>query len=827
MANGYNKVRFKGSKEDCTPTTLPPVPQCDPIKTLNISMGVISGVTCDGEMFHLPVNVINPKTNANQSINEVLKQLCDADVIIKSADDCVYIEDVDCGQEISLDLHNLVSKICNDENLRDILTECVEGDHITITDFVYDEGSVIITQSNGDSFEINIPEFEETVTPLIITDTGFSYTNEAGETVTYVSPIENITSVVDNNDGTFTFTNENDETTIIDYCNCPPVSVTSDDGTLTVVNRGTVENPIFDLSANYTVDINTDTFAYDPSSKTITLTETDGTVHNINVADLVDVETVTTMVIQIDGSTIYTNEDGVKTTIAAPVTLKSTDNTINIESTGTASAPCYDISSVIPPSIQIQSAVFDSNTNTLTITETDGDLFPVDLSSLVSESETVTSIVDTGTSFSYTNEIGETVIVNYCCDDVVTNINPDDDGGFTYINEIGEIVTVSGFCKTVENLPDVGEIAAPLKVVTFDPIDGGCGIGNLPLPPVYDFDVVDSTTQTIVTWTVDGVENVFTIIKPKETNGVHFSGQPEFTGNILTFPTVNDEDESSATPFQVDFSAFVSAPAPIQSVIGSGDITTISDTVGNVTLDYTDIDLVYAGGANVTTSGTGTSDDPIIFNVDCMQPLINGCDANGVSTPLVKGDGVLRDDIDPLTDCSQENGVRQFGLAKSKSGQQFRLSVNAQSISATGTGTSDAITSDTAVGTVILETNCRTVQIPDCGGRLSLTFVQNYQVTTANANGGDALVTPQYSVDAGATWIGMLDGGQDAIQANSSILDKEHVDFSTTAVLPSGATVVCFRVIVAGNDLNPGSVIGNPTQQTGRIKFMEHRHCAI
>jgi len=95
---------------------------------------------------------------------------------------------------------------------------------------------------------------------------------------------------------------------------CPTV-VTSADSSLTVTNVGTPQAPVFDISASYTVDINVQNFTYDAVAKDIILTETDGTVHTINVADLVDTETVTTMVQNANGTYTYTSEDATATTI--------------------------------------------------------------------------------------------------------------------------------------------------------------------------------------------------------------------------------------------------------------------------------------------------------------------------------------------------------------------------------------------------------------------------------------------------------------------------------------------------------------------------------
>ena len=112
----------------------------------------------------------------------------------------------------------------------------------------------------------------------------------------------------------------------------PYTGVTSADGSVVITaSTGADGQPLFDLSAS--VDINVSNFSYDPASQTLTITETDGQTHSVNISDLVDVETVTTLVSNADGSFTYTSENGTVTNIPSPSTAQQTLTSISANGT--------------------------------------------------------------------------------------------------------------------------------------------------------------------------------------------------------------------------------------------------------------------------------------------------------------------------------------------------------------------------------------------------------------------------------------------------------------------------------------------------------------
>ncbi len=114
-------------------------------------------------------------------------------------------------------------------------------------------------------------------------------------------------------------------------------------------------------------------------------------------------------------------------------------------------------------------------------------------------------------------------------------------------------------------------------VCTYQIINGMDGDGDI----VIEIECSDGNTSTL------------TIPEPSpaETDGVHFSGQPTLDAGtgILTFPQVNDGDESNAAPLLLDLSSLMSTAHP--TIIGANDALVTFDAANNVwTVDVTDTD---------------------------------------------------------------------------------------------------------------------------------------------------------------------------------------------------------------------------------------------
>lgn len=147
-----------------------------------------------------------------------------------------------------------------------------------------------------------------------------------------------------------------------------------------------------------------------------------------------------------------------------------------------------------------------------------------------------------------------------------------------------------------------------------------------------------------------------TINHPQESAGVHVNGG-SIVGNALVLTTVNDEasPETPGAPISIDLSAFLSDPAPVQAIVGTGDVSVTDDGAGNFTIDYSDVDAVFAAGATTTLTGSGTAADPFIYDVQCMQQALVGLDGEAlpknseVYVPADLGDAFGGTDLDDET----------------------------------------------------------------------------------------------------------------------------------------------------------------------------------
>lgn len=91
---------------------------------------------------------------------------------------------------------------------------------------------------------------------------------------------------------------------------CPTI-ITQGTGPVTVTDNSTPGNPSYEISVTpHTVDINLDNFAFNPATRILTIVETDGTSHSVDLATLVDPETTTNITTPGGGIIRYTNEEG-------------------------------------------------------------------------------------------------------------------------------------------------------------------------------------------------------------------------------------------------------------------------------------------------------------------------------------------------------------------------------------------------------------------------------------------------------------------------------------------------------------------------------------
>src|SRR5690606_64058 len=216
--------------------------------------------------------------------------------------------------------------------------------------------------------------------------TDFTYVDQSGATHTInfediVQANETVTTLVNNNDGTYTYTNEAGVPVIVD--------VPAD-----VINN--IEQILGDTNVlNELIEVLGDTYVggnvyYD--GDTFTYVDESGDTHVINFEDIVQAnETVTTLVDNNDGTYTYTSEDGTVTTVDVPASVVNEFENIVNEGPVTINGETFN-----------------------TIEEY--------IENIVETTESVTTLVDNNDgTYTYTNEAGVPVIVDVPAN-VINNI---------------------------------------------------------------------------------------------------------------------------------------------------------------------------------------------------------------------------------------------------------------------------------------------------------------------------------------------------------------------------------------------------------------------
>jgi len=89
----------------------------------------------------------------------------------------------------------------------------------------------------------------------------------------------------------------------------PYPTISSVNGSVTITPTVSANGQtMYDLAAD--VDVNVSNFSYNPANRVITLTETDGQTHQIDISDLVDTDSVSVVEPLVSGQAIANHSDG-------------------------------------------------------------------------------------------------------------------------------------------------------------------------------------------------------------------------------------------------------------------------------------------------------------------------------------------------------------------------------------------------------------------------------------------------------------------------------------------------------------------------------------
>ena len=184
----------------------------------------------------------------------------------------------------------------------------------------FDNGTGVLTLglSNGGTFNVDLTDLidVETVTTLVDNGGSFTFTNEAGADTTIAlggGGAETVTTLVAGANGTYDYTNEDNTVTTID----PVASIINNSDNSLVYSNGQLSLVKHDGTFS-TVNIPVENFlsnaSFNDATNILTLTLSDGSNVTVNLSDLVDNQTITTMVDNGNGTLTYTNENNTQTT---------------------------------------------------------------------------------------------------------------------------------------------------------------------------------------------------------------------------------------------------------------------------------------------------------------------------------------------------------------------------------------------------------------------------------------------------------------------------------------------------------------------------------
>lgn len=243
-----------------------------------------------------------------------------------------------------------------------------------------------------------------------------------------VTLLETVTTLVDNADGTMTYTDEDDVVNVI-TTSAGSGYVLITDGTIDIDGDGTPDN---NVSLQDFID---------------------------NIGNIVSAhETVTTLVDNTDGTMTYTDEDGTANTITTSAGSNNVlvdDGTIDIDgdmvldNNVTLQDVINNINNIVAANETLTTFALNADGYTLEYTDEDGVLSTVNLATVIDNFETVSSITidETLGTITFTDEDGADTTLDVgalvAAHETLTTLVDNADGTMTYTDEDGTAILLS------------------------------------------------------------------------------------------------------------------------------------------------------------------------------------------------------------------------------------------------------------------------------------------------------------------------------------------------------------------------------------------------
>ncbi|MDX1326067.1 MAG: hypothetical protein R3299_00085, partial [Arenibacter sp.] len=456
-----------------------------------------------------------------------------------------------------------------------------------------------------------------------------------------VDNLETVTTIVEKADGTFTFRDENGVDTVIDVTNMETLTTlalnadninldyTDEDGILTQLNLSAlvdnletvtslIKNNDGTLTFNNESGISNNINLISGNANNDIVAGTDGGLY-LNVASVTISETITNLVDNNDGTITYTNENGVDQTI-------SKANIID-HSNGTYTFTNNDGSDVLINTNGVAISNVVAGNRIATITNAAGASTDIN--------ETTTALTDNGDgTFTYSSENG--TITNF--NSKISSVVDHTDGTYTITDDFGNAITIVGNTNTTNSTFAVNGVDLVLTDSDGNPVS----------VPLADIAAVTDTNTTNTGLSEDGTNLILT----------------DSDGNTVSIPLANIDNNTTNSTFAVVGSDLVmtdsegnSVSVPLADVAAITDTNTTSDRLeingSNLELEDSDGNILTVSLAALAAA-TDTNTTNSTFAVVGTDLVMTDSEGNSVSVPL--------GDVAAITDTNTTNtGLSEDG----------------------------------------------------------------------------------------------------------------------------------------------------------------------